>query len=38
MIMVLGAVYIVTWIGLAMWIVRADSRRIRERGGFTTMG
>jgi uncharacterized membrane protein len=38
LMMVLGVVYIVTWTGLAIWVARADSRRIRERGGFTPLG
>ena len=28
----LGATYIVTWAGLAIWITRRDSRRLAERG------
>lgn len=34
----IGAVYILSWIALAVWINRLDERRILDRGGSTTMG
>ena len=38
MVLALGAVYILTWLALAVWITRVDLRRARERGGTTSMG
>lgn len=32
-ILALGAVYIVTWAGLAIWVTRKDAQRSRIRGG-----
>lgn len=34
----IGAVYILSWIALAVWINKLDERRILDRGGSTTMG
>ena len=33
-----GAVYILTWTALAVWIGHKDARRIRQRGGTPAMG
>lgn len=33
-----GAVYVLCWTGLALWITRVDARRIRKRGGTPEMG
>ena len=33
-----GAIHVLGWIGLAIWITSVDSRRIRERGGVPEMG
>lgn len=38
LILIAGAVYILTWTGLAIWVTRKDRRRSRERGGGTSMG
>lgn len=38
LVLLLGAVYIFSWVALAVWITREDTRRSRERGGSTTMG
>ena len=38
MVLALGAVYILTWLALAVWITRVDLRRARERAGTTSMG
>lgn len=37
-VLLIGAVYIVTWIGLALWVGRRDAARIAARGGGATMG
>jgi uncharacterized membrane protein len=34
----MGLIYIASWIGLTIWIARADGERIRRRGGTSTMG
>lgn len=33
-----GLLYVLTWTGLAVWITRVDSHRIRRRGGVPEMG
>jgi uncharacterized membrane protein len=38
LILILGGVYIGSWIGLTVWINRADAQRIRARGGTPSMG
>ena len=37
-ILVLGTLYILSWIALALWVGRRDAQRIRERGGTRSMG
>ena len=37
-VLTIGLLYILSWIALALWIRRADERRIRERGGRAAMG
>ena len=34
----IGAVYILSWVALAIWVGRRDARRAAERGGLPTMG
>ncbi|MGQ0564966.1 MAG: DUF2270 domain-containing protein [Gemmobacter sp.] len=34
----LGAVYIASWIALAIWVSMADARRVKARGGTRMMG
>jgi uncharacterized membrane protein len=38
LILAAGLLYIFSWIALAVWITLADGRRIRRRGGVSTMG
>lgn len=38
LILFIGAIYIGSWIGLAVWIGRKDAERIRKRGGTPAMG
>ena len=38
LVLIVGAVYIMTWIALAVWIGRKDAQRIRSRGGTPSMG
>ena len=38
LILVVGAIYIGSWIALAIWIGRRDAARIRKRGGVPAMG
>jgi uncharacterized membrane protein len=38
LVLAIGALYILSWVGLAVWINRVDERRILERGGTATMG
>lgn len=38
LILLSGALYILIWAALALWITREDGRRSRERGGATSMG
>ncbi len=38
LVLMIGAVYTVCWISLAVWIGRRDAARIRARGGTATMG
>lgn len=37
-VMMLGAIYIGSWIGLSVWVSITDTRRIRNRGGNVSMG
>ena len=37
-VLLLGAAYIISWIWLAVWVSRADARRVKARGGTRTMG
>ena len=37
-VLTIGLIYILSWVALAVWIRRADERRIRERGGRAAMG
>jgi uncharacterized membrane protein len=37
-VLVVGAIYIASWIGLAVWVSMADARRVRARGGSRMMG
>ena len=37
-VLTIGFLYILSWVALAVWIRRADERRIRERGGRAAMG
>ena len=37
-VLAIGGVYIATWTALAIWVSRADARRVRERGGSRSMG
>lgn len=38
MVLVGGLVYVLAWTGLALWITRVDTLRIRQRGGTPEMG
>lgn len=38
LVLIFGAIYIVTWLALAVWIGRKDAERIRNRGGTPSMG
>lgn len=38
LVLALGCAYILSWIGLALWVNHEDARRSRERGGGTSMG
>jgi uncharacterized membrane protein len=38
LVLVLGTLYIITWVALAVWVSRADARRVRARGGVRMMG
>jgi uncharacterized membrane protein len=38
LVLIFGAIYISTWIVLAIWVSQSDARRIRDRGGSTIMG
>jgi uncharacterized membrane protein len=37
-VLLAGAVYIGSWIGLSVWVTRRDRARIRTRGGTPSMG
>ncbi|MCV2871818.1 DUF2270 domain-containing protein [Defluviimonas sp. WL0050] len=37
-VLVIGALYIASWVALAIWVGRRDARRADERGGLPTMG
>ena len=37
-VLAIGEVYIARWTALAIWVSRADARRVRERGGSRSMG
>ena len=37
-VLTIGLLYILSWIALALWIRRADERRVPERGGHAAMG
>ncbi len=38
LVLILGAVYSLSWLAPAVWVTREDMKRSRERGGSTTMG
>jgi uncharacterized membrane protein len=38
MVLLAGALYIGSWVGLSIWISRRDSARLRDRGGNPSMG
>ena len=38
LVLIIGVIYIITWIALAVWIGRKDAQRIRNRGGTPSMG
>jgi uncharacterized membrane protein len=38
MVLLMGAVYIASWIALAIWVSVTDARRVRARGGSRMMG
>ena len=37
-VLLVGAIYIITWTGLAVWVSMADARRVKARGGGRMMG
>ncbi len=37
-VLLVGAIYIITWTGLAVWVSMADARRVKARGGSRMMG
>lgn len=37
-VLAIGAVYILSWVALAIWVGRRDARRADQRGGLPTMG
>jgi uncharacterized membrane protein len=37
-ILILGGLYIASWVGLAVWVSLRDARRIQSRGGTPAMG
>ena len=38
LVLAIGAVYILVWVAMAVWIGRKDAQRIRNRGGTPAMG
>jgi uncharacterized membrane protein len=38
LVLVVGAIYILSWIALAIWVSMADARRVKARGGSRMMG
>ena len=38
LVLAVGAVYIVVWTGLAIWVTVLDARRTKARGGYRSMG
>lgn len=37
-VLVMGVIYILAWVLLALWVTREDMRRFKARGGTTSMG
>ena len=37
-VLVLGALYLLSWVALALWVTRADRARAQRRGADAAMG